>query len=59
MSKTRRAHKRYYDPEDVAWDSYFDDKKRSKNRQDDRRNQRRMKNALKTKDLDSFSRYED
>lgn len=57
MSKTKRFNKRYYDPEDYAWDSGED--KNSNDKLKERRQLKKMKNALKTKDLDSLIHSEE
>jgi len=58
MSKTKRFSKRYYDQEDYAWDS-GDDGRGSNDKLKERRRLKKMKNALKTKDLDSLINYEE
>lgn len=52
MSKTRRAHKKVYDPDDYEWDSEDDDR-RAKQKLKDRRLAKKIKNALKAKELEA------
>lgn len=53
MSKSK--HKKYYDYLDEEEISYSESKEQSKNR----RKQKRIKNALKTKNIDDLIRYEE
>ena len=57
MSKTKRFNKRYYDPEDYNWDSGDGD--RTNDKMKERRRLKKMKNDLKTKDLDSLIHHEE
>jgi hypothetical protein len=50
MSKTRKAHKKFFD-DDYEYDDYED---RKDYRFQDRRKRKKLKNALRTKDIDSL-----
>lgn len=55
MSKSRnkREHKRFFDPEDIEYESRFETNKKSDKFQD-RRRQKKLKSALKTLDIGSL-----
>lgn len=57
MSKNKKSSRHdYYDYE---YEDDYVDSKAHKQEKRDRRNQRRMKNALKTKNIDDLMRYEE
>lgn len=57
MSKTRRAHKKFFD-DDFDYDDSYYSKKDKKFRDIDRRMKKRVKNALKTKDIDQYYEWD-
>jgi hypothetical protein len=56
VSRTRK-HKKFYDPADYEWDNPSSNK-RNKERDKNRRIMKRLKNNMKTRDIDSVG-YED